>query len=268
MVINNDGSFSITVNGNENVVLYPNEYNGDGISTPLFIQSIVNNYATNISYLNVLGDMSYRFVQNFPFTISASASGENDGNYITLTNSMYSSGNNTTSISVSGFIPNIAPAGYITYQVIGQYQATSLSLPGLGVLNYGPYIVNDLIQLLSNFSSLSSPISPITGQLWYNSLLQTVNVYNGTSWIDTNSVTPSGNIQTVSLPASGTPYTYDNTTTNNMELVINGNITSLTYTRNGITINLSTFTTNIVVSPADSITMFYDIVPFVYLIPR
>jgi hypothetical protein len=207
MVINNNGTFSVTINGNDNVVLYPNEYNGPGISTPLFIQSIVNNHVTNVSYLNVLGDMSYRFIKNFPFSISASASGENDGNYITLTDSMYSSGNNTTSIPVSGFIPNVAPAGYITYQVIGQYQSTSLSLPGLGVLNYGPYIVNDLIDLLTNFSSYNPPISPVTGQIWYDSLLQSINVYNGSQWVGTGSSSSSGasgsDYDPTSLPPAG-----------------------------------------------------------------
>jgi hypothetical protein len=271
MVINNNGTFSITI-GDNDIVIYPNEYNGPGISTPLFVQSIVNDYATNISYLNVPGDMTYRFVQDFPFTISASASGENDGNYITLTNSMYSSGNNTTSVPVSGFVPNVAPAGYITYQVIGQYQSTSLSLPGLGVLNYGPYIVDDLTNLLSNFSSSSSPISPSIGQLWYNSSAQTLNVYTGSSWISTTTTAPSavplGNIQTLSLPASGTPYTYDNNNSNNVEIVINGSITSLVYTRSNNSVDLSTFTTNITLSPADSITMTYDITPYVYVIPR
>jgi len=53
---------------------------------------------------------------------------------------------------------------------------TSLELVGRNYSNYGQYMVNDLVDLLVNFSYGAAPISPQIGQLWYNSTSQVLNV--------------------------------------------------------------------------------------------
>lgn len=64
---------------------------------------------------------------------------------------------------------NIAPGNLNTGD-------TTLALPGPGLFNYGESMVENLIHLLENFSSNSSPLNPIKGQLWYDSANETLKV--------------------------------------------------------------------------------------------
>ena len=72
--------------------------------------------------------------------------------------------------------------------------STSLDLIGKNVDNYGQYFNNDLVRLLTNFASPtgSEPRSPQTGQLWFNTTLKKLNVYNGTTFNPTYGATVSG----------------------------------------------------------------------------
>lgn len=47
--------------------------------------------------------------------------------------------------------------------------ATSLSLVGQGVTNYGPDELENYVYLLENFAKSTAPVTPILGQLWYDS---------------------------------------------------------------------------------------------------
>ena len=60
---------------------------------------------------------------------------------------------------------------------------TSLTLIGQNYSGYGQYIANDLVHVLENFSNVTPPATPLTGQLWYDSTTQFINVYNGTAWV-------------------------------------------------------------------------------------
>lgn len=64
--------------------------------------------------------------------------------------------------------------------------STSIAMPGRGYLNYGEPVNQDLLWIMQNFSNTSAPISPVTGQLWYNPSLGLIKVYTGTAWIVLN----------------------------------------------------------------------------------
>jgi hypothetical protein len=60
---------------------------------------------------------------------------------------------------------------------------TSLNLIGKNYFGYGEVQNENFIFLLENFSNSVAPNRPISGQLWFDSLTKTVNVYDGVSWV-------------------------------------------------------------------------------------
>jgi len=60
--------------------------------------------------------------------------------------------------------------------------STNLTLVGRNYSGYGEYFNENFIKLLENFNSTASPSNPLTGQLWWNSTDQRLQVYNGTVW--------------------------------------------------------------------------------------
>jgi hypothetical protein len=101
---------------------------------------------------------------------------------------------------------------------------TSLDLIGKNVDNYGQYFNNDLVKLLTNFASptTSQPRSPQTGQLWFNTTLKKLTVYDGTSFNPTYGATVSGTPAIV--PATGDLW-YD--TINSQLKIWNGSVYKL-----------------------------------------
>ena len=71
---------------------------------------------------------------------------------------------------------------------------TSLDLIGKNVDNYGQYFNNDLVKLLTSFSGPtgSEPRSPQAGQLWFNTTLKKLNVFDGIAFNPTYGATVSG----------------------------------------------------------------------------
>jgi len=59
---------------------------------------------------------------------------------------------------------------------------TSLVLPGRNTTGYGQTIAENFLHLLENFASSASPISPIEGQLWYDSGEETLKISDGLNW--------------------------------------------------------------------------------------
>jgi hypothetical protein len=59
---------------------------------------------------------------------------------------------------------------------------TSLSLLGRNYTGYGEAFNENILFLLENFSNDTAPSRAISGQLWYNNVNGTINVYDGTSW--------------------------------------------------------------------------------------
>ena len=59
---------------------------------------------------------------------------------------------------------------------------TDLSFVGKGYSGYGELLAENFLHLLENFSNTSAPTKPIEGQLWWDSLNNKLQVYNGTSF--------------------------------------------------------------------------------------
>ena len=83
---------------------------------------------------------------------------------------------------------------------------TSLDLIGKNVDNYGQYVNNNLVRLLTSFADAASPLSPQVGQLWFNSTTKKLNVYDGTSFKPTYGATVNG---TASVTTSTGDLWYD-----------------------------------------------------------
>ena len=70
--------------------------------------------------------------------------------------------------------------------------ATDLTLIGKEVANYGVYINENFVRLLENFSNITEPTQPITGQLWYDTSENILKIYNGVSFVPTGNTIVSG----------------------------------------------------------------------------
>lgn len=60
--------------------------------------------------------------------------------------------------------------------------STSLDLVGKNVNNYGEFINNNFVRLLTNFAGDSSPQSEQVGQLWFDTVSKQLKVYDGTEF--------------------------------------------------------------------------------------
>lgn len=72
--------------------------------------------------------------------------------------------------------------------------ATSLTLLGNFVVDYGAFVMEDLVRLLENFADTAPPSNPVTGQLWYSADPAspgsgTLLVYNGVSFVPVGGIT-------------------------------------------------------------------------------
>jgi hypothetical protein len=62
--------------------------------------------------------------------------------------------------------------------------ATSLSLVGRALTDYGTFENENYVFLLENFANSTAPLQPILGQLWYNSSTDVLSAYgSGNAWI-------------------------------------------------------------------------------------
>lgn len=62
--------------------------------------------------------------------------------------------------------------------------STSLSLVGKNTKGYAKPIAENFLHLLENFASVTPPVSPVVGQLWYDtSASAQLNVWDGSAWV-------------------------------------------------------------------------------------
>jgi hypothetical protein len=59
---------------------------------------------------------------------------------------------------------------------------TDVTLIGKGYAGYGEIVAENFLHILENFSSTTAPSKPIKGQLWYDSGIQKLKVFTGTSF--------------------------------------------------------------------------------------
>jgi hypothetical protein len=65
--------------------------------------------------------------------------------------------------------------------------STSLTLFGRLVQNYGDATNENFVHLLENFALSTEPANPITGQLWFDTTVNNIKHYDGTSWVPVGS---------------------------------------------------------------------------------
>lgn len=65
-------------------------------------------------------------------------------------------------------------------------QSTPLNIPGKNFTRYGEIIGENFLHLLENFAYDTAPLNPVKGQLWYNTGINELFVYNGEEWTQVN----------------------------------------------------------------------------------
>jgi len=175
--------YTVTLSaGSPSFTIYPLEANGpNNVSVPRQIQ--VANVGASFE---INGDLTYRFVAGQTFTVTVPGSpSANDGVYtVAGGGSSYSSGTNRTTIPVveTGQITSAGPPlGTLFYSIPAAEEATSLTLPGRGYVNYGQLNSDSLVHLLENFASNVAPVNPLPGQLWFNTTTGVLQVYGAGS---------------------------------------------------------------------------------------
>lgn len=78
--------------------------------------------------------------------------------------------------------------------------STSIGLVGRNYTGYGEIQNENFVFLLENFAGISSPSRPISGQTWFDTVNNKLNVYDGTQWISVGAATVSN---TSPNPANG-----------------------------------------------------------------
>ena len=78
--------------------------------------------------------------------------------------------------------------------------SSSMTLVGKNYAGYGEFLDENFIRLLENASNTTPPGAPLTGQLWWDSGNDLLQVYNGTQWKTISSATasattPTSNVQ-------------------------------------------------------------------------
>lgn len=60
--------------------------------------------------------------------------------------------------------------------------STPLTFVGRNYAGYGEILNQNIVKILENFANTSSPATPMTGQLWYDTANQVLTIYNGTNF--------------------------------------------------------------------------------------
>ena len=74
--------------------------------------------------------------------------------------------------------------------------STSLTLFGKSFSNFGEALNEDLVKLLENSASTSSPTAPLKGELWFDTTTNQIKVYDGSSFKPTGGAKASATVPT------------------------------------------------------------------------
>ena len=80
---------------------------------------------------------------------------------------------------------------------------TSLTFVGRNYAGYGSIIANDFLHLLENFANSTAPNNPVQGQLWYDTSVSTLKVYDGTIWNNSGSLKKASSAPAVANSLQG-----------------------------------------------------------------
>ena len=92
--------------------------------------------------------------------------------------------------------------------------STSLTLFGKSFSNFGEALNEDLVKLLENSASTSSPTAPLKGELWFDTTTNQIKVYDGSSFKPTGGAKASASAPTfdILLFTSDTEINFDSCT--------------------------------------------------------
>lgn len=109
--------------------------------------------------------------------------------------------------------------------------ATSISILGKGIKNYGEFLMENLLHMLENFASTQPPINPLEGQIWYDLAEDKPKVFSKEArWVSINRVsttepTQPGNGDLWFDLSRGTLFSYNSATQQWMSIgAIRGNL--------------------------------------------
>jgi len=99
------------------------------------------------------------------------------------------------------YIINLTNGNVLTTIADGTLNTTacSMALPGKNYAGYGIYLDDNFVHLLENSSNGTAPTTPLIGQLWWNSSVKVMSVWNGTVWKTISSATSSATAPTSSV---------------------------------------------------------------------
>jgi hypothetical protein len=81
---------------------------------------------------------------------------------------------------------------------------TSITFVGKNYSGYAPIIANNMLHMLENFASPTSPSTPIQGQLWYDNSTGVLKVFDGAgNWNAAGSVKKAGTAPSVAASSAG-----------------------------------------------------------------
>jgi len=66
---------------------------------------------------------------------------------------------------------------------------TSIALVGKNYSGYGEYVNENFVRIVEHFANDSSPSSPLTGQLWFDTGTKELKVWNASAWVSTSKPT-------------------------------------------------------------------------------
>lgn len=66
--------------------------------------------------------------------------------------------------------------------------SSSIKFPGYGYVNYGEAVNENMLWILENFAGPTPPTLPVVGQNWFNTDTEMLMMWNGTEWIDMNTI--------------------------------------------------------------------------------
>jgi len=126
--------------------------------------------------------------------------------------------------------------------------STSLGLPGRNYAGYGQSLDTNFVRMLENFANDTPPSNPLKGQLWFNTITNTLNICpaDGTTvagnWITLTSATSAGATSLGNVTITGDIVTSNNANVTN--LLTAGTITVGSVTvSTGLSTNIATITT-------------------------
>jgi len=99
------------------------------------------------------------------------------------------------------YIINLTNGNVLTTIADGTLNTTActMALPGKNYAGYGIYLDDNFVHLLENSANNTAPTTPLIGQLWWNSSVKVMSVWNGTVWKTISSATSSASAPTSSV---------------------------------------------------------------------